>query len=134
MADIKNKNELRRRTEMFLDEFSHEEYKSNEEFCKETMRMMREFISRACQLVDDKVKQIKKLQKELKEYKDSKEVWHIITEDTDSYPPVFEYVLVEDDCGDRNVACCDADCEWSISNGENSLPLIGDVVKWMKIR
>lgn len=44
MADIKNKNELRRRIGIFLHEFTSEEYKINEEFCKETMRMMSEFI------------------------------------------------------------------------------------------
>ena len=60
MADIKNKNELKRRTELFLDEFSHEEYKSNEEFCKETMLMMREFIGHASHLLDCADAKIKK--------------------------------------------------------------------------
>lgn len=60
MADIKNKNELKRRTELFLDEFSHEEYMINEPFCKETMRMMREFIGHACHLLDCKERQIEK--------------------------------------------------------------------------
>ena len=41
---IKNKNELRRRIGLFLYDFTPEEYKINEEFCKETMRMMEEFI------------------------------------------------------------------------------------------
>lgn len=44
MGDIRNKNELRRRIDLFLHEFTPEEYKINEEFCKETMRMMAEFI------------------------------------------------------------------------------------------
>ena len=60
MADIKNKNELKRRTELFLDEFSHEEYMINEPFCKETMRMVREFIGHACHLLDCKERQIEK--------------------------------------------------------------------------
>ena len=37
--DIKNKNELKRRIDLFLHDFTPEEYKINEEFCKETMRM-----------------------------------------------------------------------------------------------
>ncbi|MBQ8279511.1 MAG: hypothetical protein IJZ23_06995 [Roseburia sp.] len=60
MADIKNKNELKRRTELFLDEFSHEEYMINEPFCKETMRMMREFIGHASHLLDCADAKIKK--------------------------------------------------------------------------
>ena len=38
MADITNKNELKRRIELFLDEL---DYSINEDFCKETMKMMR---------------------------------------------------------------------------------------------
>lgn len=59
--------------------------------------------------------------------------WHDITEDTGSYPDCYQYVLVEDDCGDKNVAYCDADCDWYISNGEGSLKLIGEVVRWMEL-
>lgn len=42
--DIKNKNELKRRIDLFLNVFTPEEYKANYEFCKETMKMMEEFI------------------------------------------------------------------------------------------
>ena len=60
--------------------------------------------------------------------------WHIITDDVDdSYPEVFEYVLIEDDCGDKNVACCDPDLDWYITNGEDSLKLIGKVVRWKEL-
>ena len=59
--------------------------------------------------------------------------WHYLTDDEDSYPEVFKYVLVEDDVGDKNIACCDPDYDWYISNGENSLKLIGEVVKWAYI-
>lgn len=59
--------------------------------------------------------------------------WHIITDDEESYPERFEYVLIEDDIGDKNVACCHPDYEWYISNGENSLKLIGEVIKWKKL-
>ena len=70
MADIKNKNELKRRIEMFLDEFSNEEYKANEEFCKETMGMMRGFIGRACHLLDCEKRISENLKQQLKPYKD----------------------------------------------------------------
>ena len=59
--------------------------------------------------------------------------WHYLTNDEDSYPEVFRYVLVEDDVGDKNIACYDPDYDWYISNGENSLKLIGEVVKWVYI-
>lgn len=42
--DIRNKNELKRRIDLFLHDFTSEEYKINEEFCKETMRLMADFI------------------------------------------------------------------------------------------
>lgn len=61
------------------------------------------------------------------------EEWHILTDDEESYPECFEYVLIEDDIGDKNVACCHPDYEWYISNGENSLKLIGEVIKWKKL-
>lgn len=57
MADIKNKNELKRRIELFMDEL---DYSINEEFCKETMIMMREFIGRASHLLDCTDAKIKK--------------------------------------------------------------------------
>lgn len=60
MADIKNKNELKRRIDLFLDDFSHEEYIINEPFCKETMRMMREFVGHASHLLDCADAKIKK--------------------------------------------------------------------------
>ena len=60
--------------------------------------------------------------------------WHILTDDEESYPECFEYVLVEDDIGDRNVACCYPDYDWYISNGENSLKLIGEIIKWKKLK
>ena len=59
--------------------------------------------------------------------------WIILTDDEESYPDCFEYVLVEDDVGDRNVACCYPDYDWYISNGENSLKLIGEVIKWRRL-
>lgn len=59
--------------------------------------------------------------------------WHYLTDDGDSYPEVFQYVLVEEEYGDINVACCDPDYDWYISNGEDGLKLIGKVVKWTYI-
>ena len=70
MADIKNKNELKRRIDLFLDD--EIDYSINEEFCKETMRMMKEFICHASHRLycdDSKVKsaqsKLKKCQKTL---------------------------------------------------------------------
>lgn len=60
--------------------------------------------------------------------------WNILTDDEESYPECFEYVLIEDDIGDKNVACCYPDYDWYISNGENSLKLIGEVIKWKKLK
>ena len=65
MADIKNKNELKRRIELFLDEL---DYSINEDFCKETMKMMREFIGHASHRLDCEDSRIKSLKKKLKEY------------------------------------------------------------------
>lgn len=59
--------------------------------------------------------------------------WNIITDDTDSYPECYRCVLIEDDEGDNNIAYCDANCDWYISNGESTLKLIGEVVKWAEI-
>lgn len=65
MADIKNKNELKRRIELFLDEL---DYSINEDFCKETMKMMREFIGHASNRLDCENSRAKSLKKKLKEY------------------------------------------------------------------
>lgn len=67
MADIKNKNELKRRIDLFLDEL---DYSINEKFCKETMKMMREFIGHASHRLDCENSKIESLKKKLKEYKD----------------------------------------------------------------
>lgn len=71
MADIRNKNELKRRIDTFLHDFTPEEYAINEEYCKETMRMMAEFIGHVdCRLesADRKVRAERKKSKELAEY------------------------------------------------------------------
>lgn len=65
MADIKNKNELKRRIDNFLHEFSHDEYKLNEDYCKETMRMMAEYIGTTNQRIDQKDKKINELKRKL---------------------------------------------------------------------
>lgn len=67
MADITNKNELKRRIELFLDEL---DYSINESFCKETMKMMREFIGHASHRLDCEESRVKSLKKKLKEYRD----------------------------------------------------------------
>ena len=67
MADITNKNELKRRIELFLDEL---DYSINEDFCKETMKMMREFIVHASHRLDCEESRVKSLKSKLKNYKD----------------------------------------------------------------
>lgn len=59
--------------------------------------------------------------------------WNYLTDDEESYPEVFEYVLIEDEVGEKNVACCYPDYDWYISDGENSLKIIGEVIKWAYI-
>ena len=70
MADIKNKNELKRRIELFLDEL---DYSINEDFCKETMKMMRQFIGHASHRLDCEDSRVKSLKKKLKDYKQLEE-------------------------------------------------------------
>ena len=70
MADITNKNELKRRIELFLDEL---DYSINESFCKETMKMMREFIGHANHRLDCEESRVKSLKSKLKNYKDLEE-------------------------------------------------------------
>ena len=69
MADITNKNELKRRIELFLDD--ELDYSINEDFCKETMKMMRQFIGHASHRLDCEESRVKSLKKKLKEYKDA---------------------------------------------------------------
>lgn len=69
--DIKNKNELKRRIDLFLHDFTPEEYKINEEFCKETMRMMADFIGHVDNRLDSanaKIIAERKRENELAEY------------------------------------------------------------------
>ena len=70
MADITNKNELKRRIDLFLDEL---DYSINEDFCKETMKMMREFIVHASHRLDCEESRVKSLKSKLKNYKDLEE-------------------------------------------------------------
>ncbi len=65
MADIKNKNELKRRIELFMDEL---DYSDNKEYCMETMRMMREFIGHASHRLDCANSKIKSLISKVREY------------------------------------------------------------------
>lgn len=65
MADIKNKNELKRRIELFMDEL---DYSINKDYCMETMRMMREFIGHASHRLDCADGKIKTLRDKVREY------------------------------------------------------------------
>ena len=59
---------MNRRVELFLDD--ELDYSINEDFCKETMKMMREFIGHASRRLDCEDSRVKSLKKKLKEYKD----------------------------------------------------------------
>lgn len=61
--DIKNKNELKRRIDLFLHDFTPEEYKINEQFCKETMRMMADFIGHVDNRLDSANAKMQSLQR-----------------------------------------------------------------------
>ena len=78
MADITNKNELKRRIELFLDD--ELDYSINEDFCKETMKMMREFIGHASHRLDCEDSRVKNLKKKLKEYRDLLEEYRDLEE------------------------------------------------------
>lgn len=65
--DIRNKNELRRRIDAFLHEYTHEEYIINEEFCKDTMRMMADFIGHVNGRMDSERKRLTEARRKLKE-------------------------------------------------------------------
>lgn len=71
MADIRNKNELKRRIDIFLHDFTPQEYVINEEYCKETMRLMADFIGHVdCRMesVENKIKKEKEKSRKLAEY------------------------------------------------------------------
>lgn len=87
MADIKNKNELKRRIELFLDEL---DYSINEKFCKETMKMMKEFIGHASHRLDCEESRVKSLKKKLKEYKDLDEQGRLVI-----LPCKYVYYIVD---------------------------------------
>lgn len=59
--------------------------------------------------------------------------WKILTDDECSYPECFEFVFVQDEHGNRYVASCDSNYEWMITNGEDSLPLLSNIIKWRKL-
>ena len=71
MANIKNKNELKRRIDIFLHDFTSEEYAINEEYCKETMRMIADFIDHVdCRLTtaEKRLRKAKNGERELAKY------------------------------------------------------------------
>ena len=60
--------------------------------------------------------------------------WIVLTDDVESYPEYFESVLIEDIYGYKNIAFCNPEHEWYISNLESRLKILGNVVKWKKLR
>lgn len=72
MADIKNKNELKRRIDLFLD--NEIDYSINEKFCKETMQMMKEFIGHASHRLDCADSKMRSMQNKLKLYQKGEKI------------------------------------------------------------
>ena len=103
MADITNKNELKRRIELFLDEL---DYSINEDFCKETMKMMREFIGHASHRLDCEDSRVKSLKKKLKEYKDLEKQGLLLRLPVPIGTTVYEFELLNrgvKECTERTV-------------------------------
>lgn len=93
MANIKNKNELKRRIDLFLDEFTSEEYKINEEFCKETMKMMREFIGHTDNRINVLIAKKEKKDRKIRELQEQNK-WHLC-EDGDLPTRYDDYYLCQ---------------------------------------
>lgn len=106
MADIKNKNELKRRIDLFLDE--EIDYSINEAFCKETMRMMKEFIGHACHRVDCADSKAKSSQDKLKQYQKLEKNGLLLRLPCKVGTPVY---MIATDCGGDTLDCRRGECE-----------------------
>lgn len=136
MADIKNKNELKRRIELFLDEL---DYSINEKFCKETMEMMREFIGHASHQLDCKNSKIESLNSKLKKYQQLEKRGLLLNLKVKPGDKIFVV--------DANYYSCPAECEdfdseeyysrWCKENcphGYKGTGVIPEIVKKVEIR
>ena len=68
-----------------------------------------------------------------KNFKNKKDDWNKLTEDTDSYPEVYENVLFRTEDGRIYYGCCDTDCEWEIELGGERSYWIKNVIEWRKL-
>lgn len=106
MADIKNKNELKRRIDLFLDE--EIDYSINKEFCMETMRMMKEFIGHASHRLDCAASKAKSAQDKTKQYQNLEKNGLLLRLPCKVGTPVY---MIATDCGGDTLDCRRGECE-----------------------
>lgn len=66
--------------------------------------------------------------------KNKKDSWNKLTEDTDSYPEIYENVLFKTSDGRIYYGCCGIDLDWSIEIEDGIVKIIKDVVEWKKVQ
>ena len=136
MADITNKNELKRRIELFLDEL---DYSINEDFCKETMKMMREFIGHASHRLDCEDSRVKSLKKKLKEYKDLEKQGLLLRLPCKVGDTVYIIAPKYRDCGREQCDSYDSEqflktyCKEFCPNGFKGIGVLETVVEYIEI-
>lgn len=62
--------------------------------------------------------------------KNKKSDWNKLTDDTDSFPEIYEYVLFKTSDGRIYYGCCDVELEWQIELENERTHYITDVVAW----
>ena len=85
--------------------------------------MIHEHLPQEIQFTDGMVEKISK---------NKKDSWNKLTEDTDSYPEIYENVLFKTSDGRIYYGCCGIDLDWSIEIEEEIKKIIDDVVEWKK--
>lgn len=68
-----------------------------------------------------------------KNFKNKKDGWNKLTEDTDSYPEAYENVLFRTSDGRIYYGCCDTECEWETELENENILRIKNVVDWRKL-
>lgn len=66
-------------------------------------------------------------------FKNKKDGWNKLTEDTDSYPEAYENVLFRASDGEIYYGCCDTECRWGIKLENELFRAIKDVVEWKRL-
>lgn len=68
-----------------------------------------------------------------KNFKNKKDGWNKLTEDTDSYPEAYENVLFRTSDGRIYYGCFDTECEWETELENENILRIKNVVDWRKL-